>query len=407
MAVRMGLEELRGYLEANPIDVRSLDLAGFRAWLAERIDDARGDDVFEQRCRIRDLVKANRRPLAARVSVLKRAKKAYEASPAFERLTQLESEIVNARKAVDGLSGAIGEGRTGDPEASAKKLDGFRERLETLLAEDRALAEATPERGRLTRAEASLEAYRVSIGIVEGERSLEGLHRARGQRASSKGSRFEEVAGEAIERHLVPAMPVPRGRLVRLGGVKLGCARAEFDHLVVDVPPEGGPVEVVALLEVKRNPNDIVDGFLVRQENLAWFTGERGAYDPEAYRTQVYRTGHFDRPAVHEEDGAGYPFDATSFRRFARDPATGKYLEALWFVTEPRRLRGVTSEENSRILHRVSTDPSFDLGKQSSVREFRRWAFSILGESQTRDVLALYARSEALARHILFCDRST
>ena len=79
-------------------------------------------------------------------------------------------------------------------------------------------------------------------------------------------------------------------------GVTLGAAGTELDQVIVRLPSRAErPVEVLAVVEVKRNLNDLAHGFRRRQDDLAWLTGHTANYDPRRYRTRQFPTGHFDK----------------------------------------------------------------------------------------------------------------
>ena len=101
------------------------------------------------------------------------------------------------------------------------------------------------------------------------------------------------------------------------------------------------PVEVLAVVEAKRNINDLGHGFLRRQIDLAWLTGDRAAYDPAEHRTGVFDAGHFDRPAAHWQDGRAFVFAPGSFSRFARDDS-GHFRDGLWLVTRAGPVWGLS-----------------------------------------------------------------
>src|SRR5690606_17747737 len=78
------------------------------------------------------------------------------------------------------------------------------------------------------------------------------------------------------------------------------------------------PVKVLAAVEAKRNINDLAHGLRNRVDNLNWFSGGKGSYNPEPYRTAVFTTGHFDRPATHvDRDGQRHLFTRESFDTFS------------------------------------------------------------------------------------------
>jgi len=158
---------------------------------------------------------------------------------------------------------------------------------------------------------------------------------------------------------------------------------------------------VLALVEAKRNPNDLGHGFRRRQENLAWLTGDEAGYDPAAYRTRRFPSGHFDRAAVHERDGERHVLSRESFRRFARDPGTGMFLDHLYLVTRPGAVWGLGAAALSRIAHRVATDERWEPESDAYLRRLLRWCRSLAHEVETPDVLRLYAAGEARARQLL------
>jgi hypothetical protein len=189
-----------------------------------------------------------------------------------------------------------------------------------------------------------------------------------------------------------------------LRGVTLGAARMEIDQLVICCSRGAGePVEVLALMEAKRNLNDLAHGFRLRQENLAWLTGDETRHDPELYRTRSFPAGRFDG-AVHESDGERYVFDAGSFRRFRPDPATAMVLDGLYLVTRPGTIWGISSAALARIGHRVATDERWDPQSEAYLQRLLEWCRSLAHAVETPDVLRMYASTEARARQVLLVD---
>lgn len=189
-----------------------------------------------------------------------------------------------------------------------------------------------------------------------------------------------------------------------LQGVTLGAARMEIDQLLVRCSGDADePVEVLALVEVKRNVNDLAHGFGLRQENLAWLTGDEARYDPEAYRTSSFPEGRFDR-AIHESGGERYVFDAGSFRRFRPDPATGLLLDGLYLVTRPGAIWGVASAALARIAYRVSTDERWAPENEAYLRKLLEWCRSLAHGVETPDVLRTYAAAQDRAQQLLLLE---
>lgn len=373
-----GMEFIRGRralqdLLEEPCDVRSVDLAGFRRWLSERLRRWKRDPVFRQRSRIRDL----RRGHPALVELerrVRRARRAEEAHPLSAGLSSLEGRISDYEKAVAGLTAA------GNREA---KLRAFEERLAAARADLEEVESALPARLERRRLEAELADRRESSGLAREEETLRSLQLAVGQRSARSGRSFEERALEAT-RELIG------GRV--LTAVTLGAARLELDQLVVR---GRHPAVVLALVEAKRNLDDLGHGFRQRQENLAWLCGDRSSYDPSDYRTRTFPTGHFDRPVEHED----VLLAPESFRLFRRE--AGWFLGRLWFVSRPSRPSGLSSRALSRVAHRVSTDLDWAPRHRRYLQALHEWCRSLAAEVETPDVLRLYAAEARRARQIV------
>src|SRR5262249_13314775 len=147
--------------------------------------------------------------------------------------------------------------------------------------------------------------------------------------------------------------------------------------------------------------NDLAHGFRQRQEDLAWLTGGRGRYDPAPHRTRHFPSGHFERPAVHRQEGMDFVFAPGSFRRFRRDSATGHYLARLYFIARAGPLWGVCAAALARIAFRVATDERWQPDSDAYLRRLLEWCRSLAQPTETPDVLRLYAATPGRARKIL------
>lgn len=401
---QLSRSELTQYLADHAVDLRQLDLAGFRVWLEDRISTAARQPLFAQRCLIRDLRRAHRRKLRDRERRLEAAEQAYRSLPAAGQLEEWERTIADLEKAVAGLSEAVAQGR-----ADPAKLAQFQSRLADARQTWQQLRGAVPERRRLERARDSLAAFSADIGLTAAERELQQIGAHRGKVAGRAGSRFEELSSLAIHQLVLPQVSAD-GPIV-LHGVTWGCARGEFDQVICGrrgaesdrSQPQPDFSDVLAIVEAKRNINDLVHGFNLRQENLAWLAGDPRGHQPRLYRTDQFPDGRFEGTAIHQEYGRDFLFDQQSFRRFQETDDRGFRLHGLYFVSEQRPLVGATTAELSRILHRAATDPRLQISSDAGLRRFRKWALSVVAPFQTRDVLKLYAASEELANQIVFC----
>jgi hypothetical protein len=403
--ISRGERALRRLLR-QAVEVRGLELEEFRHWLTRQLASWQSDPVFAQRARIRDLRRAHPR-LGELERACRRAAAEDKTSAQFARLLPLEEELSRTGKAVSGLSAALERSALEKQPDLRRKLAAFLARQEALREEQERLTRASPARRELLRLQEELQRARASLGLEREEALLADLSLRQGQRSGHSGGAFEQLAVRQTWRHLVPSLLGSKeaGALQRLRvlrGVTLGAARTELDQLVIRQPRRPGqPVEVLALVEVKRNINDLAHGFRLRQENLAWLTGDTRHYEPARYRTRYFRSGHFDREAVHTEDGERFVLAPGSFRHFRREPGLGPYLRRLCFITREGSLAGVSTAALSRLRHRVATDERWQPQSEVYLRELLRWYQSLAEPLETPDVLRLYCAVPGRARQIL------
>ncbi len=406
--VRRGAQALRHVLNKQTYDLRELDEAEFRSWLIHRVESWSRDPVFAQRVRIRDL-----RQAWPELRILERERRRLAAadadSAAFARLSWLEQKLIDTERAITGLTNALQQSAPERRPALQHKLATFRAQQQALKREHRELIRTSKERQALVRIEQKLRRLRKTSGLEQEETQLATLLRERGQRSGRAGQSFEQLALAITEQHIIPDwLSDNRGphsqEVWVLQGVTLGAARLELDQLVVRVPCDNGqPVEVLALVEVKRNINDLAHGFHLRQENLAWLTGETAGYDPADYQTRRFRSGRFDGKAVHNHEGQALVFTPHSFRRFKRDPQSGLFLDRLYFITRNGPVWGVSSAALERISYRIATDEAWAPENPNYLRKLQRWRRSLTQPRETPDVFRAYLAAHR-SRQILLID---
>ena len=407
--IARGVRPLRRLLRQHTFDIRALDLAGFRRWLDIHLAHWQSDPVFLQRTRIRDL----RRPhpeLAALEKEYRRAVAQDEVSPQFARLCRLEQELIDTGKAIAGLTAAQEGAPPQRKRGLREKLQSFQARRSELEQEQASLMQRSPRRRDRLRIQQELQRFRSAIGLDRKEADLARLQREQGRRSGRAGVSFEQLALRLAESHIVPewlgtgsgsAMRPPRV----LRGVTLGAARTELDQLVIRPSRRAaGPVDALAVVEVKRNINDLAWGFRQRQENLAWLTGDRCGYDPQQYRTESFPSGHFDREVVHEQDGEEFVLGPVSFRRFRRQ-SHGFFVNRLVLVTREGTLWGVSAAALARIRFRAATDQRWEPESGDYLRSFFEWCRSLAEPVETPDVLEIYASTPRQARQIVLVGR--
>ena len=227
--------------------------------------------------------------------------------------------------------------------ATVARLDAARASLPGL----RSTLEASKNNSRLYRdreaARAALFDERARTGLDASERDAASAEKNAGFESGELGVAFEETGMHAVARLIrqgrfeVPGMFEDRSEtdqdeLFILRNVSLGMAFGEIDGALVRVrdaraayassPFQGKkktvsssehlstvslkkkeettssyppPVEVLAVFECKRNPDDARRGFLRRRADLLWLAGDetKNAYDPKRYANKHHPTGHF------------------------------------------------------------------------------------------------------------------
>lgn len=394
-AVPFDSDGLARFLDTNAVRLHDLSPDEFRAWLLQRLREQGDNAVFQQRLRIQSLLRPHRNRLRQLEQERDDARSAYERSPYCETIERLQRQVERLRKGVEGLRIAVAEGR-----ADPGKLSTYQEALQRRGDELDTAAARCPQKTDWEHAVAALSAFHTRIGVADAEDELARMQHQRGRRSGVAGRRFEDFVEDALRADLGARWRHAASSLVVLRGVTLGAAQTELDFVIGRVDPGEAAMEVLAVVEAKRNINDLVSGFLQRQRNLGWLTRDERAYDAAAFRTRSFPTGHFDRPATHRQDGVEYTLTSDSFRHFHREEETGWFLDRLCFASRLRPLLGVTTLELARILNRVATRREFDRDDPAQVERLRAWSLTFVSPMQSYDVLRRYC-SFRLARQII------
>lgn len=390
-------------LREQTLDVRHLDTAGFRNWLAQHLKRWRHDPAFRQQWAIRRL-RRDHPQLRELETQLQQAIRLDEASAVYSIIEETLKSLEDTGKAVAGLEQAVNQ--ADDPvrrRQLEQKLEHFRQQRLDLEKRYRDLVAISPARLQRLELERQLHLAREQTGLARAEETLARLLRQRGQRSGRAGRTFEQQALEHSLQWLMPHLAAQAKSPCRiLTGVTLGAARVELDQVVVEVPRHPDqPVRVLALVEAKRNLNDLASGFQARQENLAWLTGDARGYDPAQYRGRHHPSGHFERAAVHREAQETFVFSRESFRDFRRDTATGLFLEGLYFLSRPGPLWGLTSAALGRVRQKLATDIHWQSRSALRLRRFHEWCLNLASPLETPDLLRLYCERPARAGQII------
>jgi hypothetical protein len=334
--------------------------------------------------------------------------RSYEQSASYERLSQIERDLVGTQRAIEGLTQAIQKNAESKTEAMIAKRKAFVQKLADLQAEKAMLLKQTPEKRLKDEAEQALVRYKKDIKLSQLEKEAEQINRSLAKKTTSSGISFENITSQFVCSHLIPqftlsSVDTGSSEIHLLSRVKMGIARTELDNLVVrlDSTDPTKPVEVLAMIEAKRNANDIAEGFVMRQENLAFLCGREDRYNPDDYYTKYFRKGRFDRVASHEENGRHYYFDTSSFRHFHPSPKLNYYVDHLFFVILNRPLVGMSSSEYAKIMHRISTDVAFELRDDAYISHLLDWTRKLISPIQAHNVLQMYLQEPSWTKQIM------
>ncbi|MGF1578187.1 MAG: hypothetical protein ACFCD0_02365 [Gemmataceae bacterium] len=407
--VSRGVRVLRQLLQYG-FDVRCADVDSFRKWLVNQLNHWQQNPSYLQQCLVRDLYQAHPE-LVQLEKEYAEALAVDDESPAKARLLEIENQLHRANSAIAGIEKALKKTEAAKKPALAEKLKNFQVTRTALEKEAARLEQESPERRALLDVSRRLDALRQETGMAHARAKLEVLQKNQGHQANATGESFETVALRISQDQILPRVvsgsdPRARARLAILTGAKLGASRLEIDQLIVRRPLQAGrSVDVLALVEVKRNINDLAHGFVMRQENLAWRTGDDTGYDVDEYRTQSFPLGTFDRPAIHREHDEDFLLDARSFHLFRRDPSTQWFMDRLYLITRWGRFWGMSNGSFAQLRNRMATDPTIDLESDESMSELLQWCQFLTNPLETPDVLQLYCDGPKRTQNVLIVEK--
>jgi hypothetical protein len=380
-------------------DVRAIaDVRAFREWLRGHLDRWERDPIFQQRSAVREI--RRRHP---EFRVLERRYRAAversEASPEGTALHRVEHECANAQKAIAGIGRAI-QRESGEKRMRlGEKLAHYQTRMADLEVERMRLLDACAACRDARIAFDELTALQASSGLERAEATLATLMVERGRGSGRAGEAFEHASLDATHRLIVPHLDEDARALRIVSHVRLGGARVELDHVVVRCDGTVAPVDVLAIVEAKRNINDLAHGYALRVENIAWLSGRARGFDPELYRTRSYPGGVFDRSFTHRDADGDLLFGQSSFARFADErEATNR----LYMITRPGPIWGLSSGALARLSYRIAIDERWDPADDAYLARLHEWTLTLANEFETPDLLAMYRRrSDARGRILL------
>lgn len=166
--------------------------------------------------------------------------------------------------------------------------------LDEISRELELLKERTPSFGRYMDVFQQLEDFYSRVGLfVAEERSMDGISSG-GRSRNNRGKVFENLAEIVLREYLVPYLSsmhkVDPEEMLILRNVRIGtsvlrgntaeidcliCIRGDSPETVIKSKARGSWCKVLAVVEVKRNADDVGDVFCRYQRTLTWLCGDK------------------------------------------------------------------------------------------------------------------------------------
>ena len=414
-----GLSELSSYLQRQKISFYRNGFEGFCSAVHGLVAKHRqSHPTFIAKEKLREIQVQNQEQIAHHKKNYQQACDTFEAEYGDEQRT-IDKQLKNSEAAIQGISKALNNIEdTESPKYQALQLK-LQAAQEKKVASEAASSHFYQSEAwlALQQAQQAYQTFCDAIGLTEAQDQIKKRQMTQASKSHDSGFSFENDAVQCAHHLIIPrliahqpsgSIPLLRSQIRVLTQVTLKSAQAELDAVIVRLPVRNDQaVKVLAVIEAKRNPNDIASGFITRQENLAWFSGDKKNYQTERYRTQHYTQGHFEGTQWHKEstDGQSYRFDPTSFSLFQRDAESQYFLDRLYFVTMRRILNDLPSDQKGLLQHYLSADLRFyDLSTENL-----HVLYTLMQEHQkttlhSQDVLHVYKQKIENAYRIILLD---
>lgn len=231
---------------------------------------------------------------------IERFQQEFQLSQNFERIMFLERRLFSTKKAIENIEKFLNETIIKYPKAISKQekvleiLPSKKLELDEITLELEMLKQSTPSFGQYMEVVQQLKDFYSKVGLfVAEEKSMNGISSG-GRSRNSRGKIFENLAERVLREYLVPYLSsmyrvLPEDililRNVRIGASVLRGTTAEIDCLIctrgelpedsIRVKARGSWCKVLAVIEVKRNADDVGDVFCRYQKTLNWLCGNK------------------------------------------------------------------------------------------------------------------------------------
>ncbi len=409
MSMSTGLDGVSSLFSRKRYEISPLlDSALFNDWLKKTTTRrCQYDADYNSRINVREIKRANKEVLDKIHDEVLTASTSYMAHENYLKIENLERIVKGGTQAVTSMEKFVqfddGDDiklQTKKAEVMSKTLPAKKKELAECNAQLQELLQQTPEYYTYAQALADKEKVYESLGLLQGENLVQIHQRNEGVKKNQSGKRFEDTAIDVVIEKIYPLISEKYGvdpsTLLVVPNFCAGMpstdgSSAEIDCIVVSKKsyiskPKGYVVHVYAIVEFKRNPDDIGkasltsillhsltdfhfagEAFASYQPALNWLSGNKDTYDSKKWITKAYVNGHFDKPAIYIcSNGEHLIFTSDSFSSLNKKPVSlcGEtsqlFYDCIYFVTTLRPLDNVSSKHTSWILAKVSNDTIFD-----------------------------------------------
>ena len=232
---------------------------------------------------------------------IRRCQKEFQLSADYDRITYLEKRLLSTRKAVENIEKLLNKSALLFPQLISKQEEVASvlplkiAELDEISREIEILQNRTPSFGRYVKVVKQLENFYSKVGLfVAEEKSMNGISSG-GRTRHKRGKVFENRAELVLREYLVPHLSsmhkVDSDDLLILRNVRIGtssllrgttaeidcliCIRGDLPENTIKVNARGSWCKVLAVVEVKRNADDVGDVFCRYQRTLTWLCGEK------------------------------------------------------------------------------------------------------------------------------------
>ena len=301
------------------------------------------DSEYRSKLYVREIKKKYAQVLDPIFARLKNAQIALENTTEFVEWKELERAVIAGQHAVTSMEKFLQENDVNSSSRMIEKLQSVRsllptkrKDLESNLVRYNELRMNCTALQEYEQAIAQYSKIASEVGLTSAEKFKSDAQKDSGSGRNVRGKSFESQAVEIVrscllpylaEKHNVPVDDMLIVQNLRLGMASANGSTAEIDSFVcvrngACPKPRGTHVTVLAIVEVKRNPDDIGHAFVNYQAPLAWLTGQSDPSDTARWVCKTYPKGIFDRPFIQVHQGEPLVFTKDSFKKLTSRPIT-------------------------------------------------------------------------------------